>query len=83
MSSQILGSFSAACPDVVLDVTEDDESLLLDTWRGGYDLAIRIGEVIERDMIAVRLGPDLRQLAVASPASHRSATARREHSARS
>src|SRR6185436_6046630 len=35
---------------------------------GGFDVALRIGEVIEKDLIAVRLGPDLRQLAVASPA---------------
>ena len=35
--------------------------------KGGYDVAIRVGEVIERDMIAVRLGPDLRQVVVASP----------------
>ena len=35
--------------------------------EGRFDAAIRIGEVIERDMVAVRLGPDLRQVAVASP----------------
>jgi hypothetical protein len=27
---------------------------------GGYDAAIRIGEVIEQDMVAIRLGADLR-----------------------
>jgi DNA-binding transcriptional LysR family regulator len=61
----MLRSFNDACPDVVLDVTLDDE--VVDVVAGGYDAAIRIGEVIERDMIAVRLGPDLRQIAVASP----------------
>ena len=40
---------------------------VVDMVRGGYDAAIRVGEVIERDMIAVRLGPDLRQIVVASP----------------
>jgi DNA-binding transcriptional LysR family regulator len=62
----ILGSFAAACPDVVLDIMMDDEAI--DLVAAGFDAAIRIGEVIERDMIAVRLGPELRQIAVASPA---------------
>src|SRR3984893_14655291 len=61
----MLRSFNEACPDVVLDVTLSDE--VVDVVAGSYDAAIRIGEVIERDMIAVRLGPDLRQIAVASP----------------
>jgi DNA-binding transcriptional LysR family regulator len=33
----------------------------------GYDVAIRLGEVIDKDLIAVKLGPDLRQTVVASP----------------
>lgn len=61
----ILGRFAAVYPDVVLDITLDDE--VIEMVAGGYDVAIRIGEVIERDMIAVRLGPDFRQIAVASP----------------
>jgi DNA-binding transcriptional LysR family regulator len=61
----ILRPFNAAYPDVVLDVTLSDE--VVDVVAKGYDAAIRIGEVIERDMIAMRLGPDLRQVAVASP----------------
>ena len=61
----ILRSFNQACPDVVLDITVNDE--VVDLVASGYDAAIRIGEVIELDMIAVKLGPDLRQVAVASP----------------
>jgi DNA-binding transcriptional LysR family regulator len=61
----ILARFTAAYPDVVLDITLDDQ--VADVVAGGFDAAIRIGEVIERDLIAVRLGPDLRQVAVASP----------------
>lgn len=30
-------------------------------------MALRVGEVIERNMIAVRIGPELRQVAVATP----------------
>jgi DNA-binding transcriptional LysR family regulator len=53
----ILAAFAESYPDVVLDIT----------LAGGFDAAIRIGEVIERDMVAVRLGPAMRQISVASP----------------
>lgn len=62
----ILAAFTASCPDVVLDVTLDDA--VVDLVAAGYDAAIRIGEVIERDLVAIALGPELRQIAVASPA---------------
>jgi DNA-binding transcriptional LysR family regulator len=61
----ILKSFHETYPDVVLDITVDDE--VVDLVAGRFDAAIRIGEVIEKDMVALRLGPDLRQVAVASP----------------
>ena len=61
----LLRPFHDAYPDVVLDITLDDE--VVDIVAGGYDAAIRIGEVIEQDMVAIKLGPDLRQIAVASP----------------
>ena len=61
----VLARFNAACPDVVLDLTVDDA--VVDLVEGGFDLGIRVGELIERDMVAVRLGGDLRQIAVASP----------------
>lgn len=61
----MLAGFHAAYPDVVLDITLDDA--VSDFVGGGFDAALRLGEVIEKDMIAVRLGPDLRQIAVASP----------------
>ncbi len=61
----MLRSFADAYPDVVLDITLDDT--VVNMVEGGYDAAIRVGEVIERDMMAVRLGPDLRQVVVASP----------------
>lgn len=33
----------------------------------GFDAGVRLGESVEKDMIAVRIGPDWRMLAVASP----------------
>ncbi len=61
----MLRLFNDTYPDVLLDITLDDA--VVDMVRDGYDAAIRVGEVIERDMVAVRLGPDLRQIVVASP----------------
>lgn len=61
----LLRPFHDAYPAVVLDITLDDE--VVDIVAGCYDAAIRIGEVIEQDMVAIKLGPDLRQVAVASP----------------
>jgi len=61
----ILPAFHRAYPRVVLDITVDDE--VIDTVASGFDVAIRIGEVIERDMIAVPLEPPVRQVPVAAP----------------
>src|SRR5580693_3425205 len=61
----ILAAFTQAYPDVVLNLTLDDE--VVDVVAGGFDVAIRIGEVIERDMVVAPLGKALRQVAVASP----------------
>jgi DNA-binding transcriptional LysR family regulator len=61
----MLAGFSAAYPEITLDITLDDE--VQDVVAGGFDAAIRIGEVIARDMIALRLSPDITQIALASP----------------
>lgn len=62
----IPASFGRNFPDVVLDISLDDQ--VIDPVAAGFDPSIRLGEVIERDMAAIRLGPDMRQVAVASPA---------------
>ena len=60
-----LGAFHRAHPDVVLNIIIDDG--LSDIVAGGFDAGIRVGERLEKDMIAVRLTPDVKMLAVASP----------------
>src|ERR1700758_2081648 len=60
-----LGRFHRANPDVVLDIVIDDG--LSDIVAGHFDAGIRIGERLEKDMIAVRLTPDVKMMAVASP----------------
>ncbi|MBP2300577.1 LysR family transcriptional regulator [Azospirillum picis] len=61
----ILQDLRRDLPEVTLDITLDDG--LDDPVAGGFDLALRIGEVIARDMIALPLGGELRQIAVAAP----------------
>lgn len=60
-----LGRFHRNNPDVVLDIVIDDG--LSDIVAGRFDAGIRIGERLEKDMIAVRLTPDVPMMAVASP----------------
>ena len=52
-------------PDVRLELNVD--SGFRDIVEEGFDAGIRLGESIEQDMVAVRVGPDWRLVAVASP----------------
>ena len=66
LSGTFLASFAAAHPEVQIDVTVTDEEF--DIVAEGYDAGVRLGEVIEQDMIAVPISGDERQLAVCAPA---------------
>lgn len=52
-------------PDIKLELSLD--SGLRNIVKEGFDAGIRLGESIEKDMVAVRIGPDWRMVAVASP----------------
>lgn len=60
-----LARFHQAHPEVVLDLVVDDS--LADIVDGRFDAGIRVGGRLEKDMVAVRLTPDLHMVAVASP----------------
>lgn len=62
-----LAGFVERYPDIVLDVTTTGENRL-DIVAGGFDAGIRLGEFIERDMIAVRVSLDQRAAIVGAPA---------------
>lgn len=62
----ILAKLVAAAPDVILDLTVTDA--IGDFVAQGFDAAIRPNEVIDQDMISIKVGADHRQIAVASPA---------------
>ena len=50
---------------MVLDVKIDDATT--DIVAGGFDAGLRLGELLDQDVIELRLGEDLCQVAVASP----------------
>jgi DNA-binding transcriptional LysR family regulator len=53
-------------PDVHIDINVDNT--LTDIVTDRFDAGVRMGERVARDMIAVRIGPELRMAAVATPA---------------
>ncbi|AKU97862.1 Transcriptional regulator, LysR family [Labilithrix luteola] len=61
----LLGRFYTAYPEVVLDIMVDDK--LADIVKDGFDAGIRIGERLEKDMIALKLGGDFEMIAVGTP----------------
>jgi DNA-binding transcriptional LysR family regulator len=52
-------------PDVSVEVIVEDR--LIDLVVGGFDAGIRLGEAVERDMVTVPVGPDLRTVVVGTP----------------
>jgi DNA-binding transcriptional LysR family regulator len=55
-----------AYPDIKVEVAIDYG--LVDIVAQRYDAGIRLGEQVAKDMIAVRIGPDMRMTVVGSPA---------------
>jgi len=62
----VLGKLLPAHPDLNIEVIVDYG--LTDIVAEGFDAGIRMGEQVAKDMIAVRVGPDLRMAVVGSPA---------------
>lgn len=61
-----LAKFMPRYPDVKVEVSVDSE--LTDIVAERFDAGVRIGEQVARDMIAVRIGPDMRLVVVGAPA---------------
>ncbi|MDY7233198.1 LysR family transcriptional regulator [Hyalangium rubrum] len=62
----ILAEFLAAYPEIRLDVTVDDR--LTSIVEQGFDAGIRLGEMLDKDVVAVRVTEDMRMAVVGSPA---------------
>lgn len=60
-----LARILADYPDIRAEISVD--AGLVDIVAERFDAGIRLGETVAQDMIAVRIGPDLRMAAVAAP----------------
>jgi DNA-binding transcriptional LysR family regulator len=62
----MLTDFGITYPDIRLEIIVGDR--LEDIVASRFDAGIRFGERIDRDMIGIRIGPDIRPAVVGSPA---------------
>ncbi|MDN0122093.1 LysR family transcriptional regulator [Yersinia aleksiciae] len=62
----VLKTFLADYPDINVEITVDNT--LTDIVAERFDAGIRLGEQVAKDMIAVRIGPDMSMAVVGSPA---------------
>ena len=61
-----LAKFLPDYPDIKVEITMDYG--LTDIVAQRYDAGVRHGEMVSKDMIAVRIGPDLRMAVIGAPA---------------
>lgn len=61
----LLKPFLQAYPEVNVELSVDNT--LTDIVSGRFDAGVRLGEQVEKDMVAVRIGPDWRMVVVAAP----------------
>src|SRR5580658_8016129 len=61
----LVPAFRQAYPQIVLEVSLDDA--IVDLVAAGYDAGVRLGESVEKDMIAIRLMPQITWAVVGAP----------------
>lgn len=62
----VLKTFLAQYSDINIEITLDNA--LTDIVTGRFDAGIRLGEQVAKDMVAVRIGPEMSMAVVGSPA---------------
>ncbi|MBJ7516818.1 MAG: LysR family transcriptional regulator [Stenotrophomonas sp.] len=65
LSGPLIADFLRQHPGITLDVTVTDEES--DIVAAGFDAGVRLGEVIEQDMVAIPLTGPQREVVVATP----------------
>jgi len=68
----VVTKFLKEYPDIEIEISVEEG--LTDIVASRYDAGIRIGEQVQKDMVAVRISPDLRMAVVGSPAYFASRT---------
>ncbi|MDB5725436.1 MAG: LysR family transcriptional regulator [Novosphingobium sp.] len=61
----VLRALLPAYPDITVEIALDYG--LADLAAEGFDAGVRLGEQVDKDMIAVRISPDMRQAVVGAP----------------
>ncbi|MBY3328692.1 LysR family transcriptional regulator [Rhizobium laguerreae] len=61
----VVTKFLAEYPDIEMEIILDEG--LTDIVADRFDAGIRVGEQVQKDMVAVKIGPDLRMAVVGSP----------------
>jgi DNA-binding transcriptional LysR family regulator len=73
----IIGPFLAAHPGIALEVTTEDS--FVDVLAAGFDAGVRYDERLEKDMIAVPIGPRMQRFLVAGAPAYLAAHGRPSH----
>src|SRR5580692_10234006 len=82
MLAPLLSRFLRQYPAINLEISVD--GALTDIVAARFDAGMRAGDLVERDMIAVRIGEEIRGVVVAAPeylAQHKWPTTPRDHAA--
>ena len=74
---RIVPAFLAAYPDICLDVIAEDS--FVDMLAAGCDAGIRYDERLERDMVAIPIGPRTQRFATAASPAYLDAYGRPDH----
>jgi len=61
----VIARLARAYPEIAIELRIDNA--FVDIVAERFDAGVRIGEQIEKDMVAVRIGPDMRMAIVATP----------------
>lgn len=61
----LIGPFNRAYPDILLDVIAEDR--IVDIVADRFDAGVRLGEMVEKDMVTVKLGGEREMMVVAAP----------------
>lgn len=61
----LIAGFSRQYPDINVEITTDDK--LVDIVQQEFDAGIRLNTTVEKDMIAVPIGPKIKLVVVATP----------------
>ncbi|WP_420606504.1 LysR family transcriptional regulator [Novosphingopyxis sp.] len=60
-----LNEFLSDFPDITLELCADDA--IADVVAAGYDAGVRLGERVDRDMVAIRISPEIFTAVVGTP----------------